>query len=224
MYHKCNLFDVLWISDEGIEAVQTLILGDKVRITYDLLKEGGKLIESVDLFFLASIEWVRVKVLALAVLRVLDIKLLANLLVGLDSDLPLSVLNPLSNWKVVIVCVLLSGSILCDVLLVAICLVEFFDGYVIKLVHEFPPLLLLVIHVSVVASLIVHYLLLLRHESSLILVLHRLGIVGYLSGSYCLGFVVDIDILRIGLWGDHLLLMLLLLLLHSRWVCSHLEQ
>jgi adenine/guanine phosphoribosyltransferase-like PRPP-binding protein len=43
-------------------------LGDKVRITDDLLKEGGELIESVDLLFLAPIEWVRVKVLVLAVL------------------------------------------------------------------------------------------------------------------------------------------------------------
>jgi hypothetical protein len=146
----------LGISNEGIEAVQTLILGDKVRITDDLLKEGGKLIKSVDLFLLAPIEWVRVKFLALAVLRVLDIELLANLLVGLDSDFPLSVLDPLNDLEVVIVCILLSGCVLCDVLLVAICLVEFFDGYVIKLVHEFPPLLLLVIHVSVVASLIMH--------------------------------------------------------------------
>lgn len=65
-------------------------------------------------------------------------------------------LDPLNNGEVVIVCVLLSGCVLCDVLLVAICLVEFLDGYVIKLVHEFPPLLLLVIHVSVVASLVMH--------------------------------------------------------------------
>jgi hypothetical protein len=58
MHHECDLFNVLGISNEGIKAVQTLILGDKVRITDDLLKEGGKLIESVDLLFLASIEWV----------------------------------------------------------------------------------------------------------------------------------------------------------------------
>lgn len=58
MHHECDLFNVLGISHEGIEAVQTLILGDKVRITDDLLKEGGKLIESVHLLFLATIEWV----------------------------------------------------------------------------------------------------------------------------------------------------------------------
>ena len=97
MHHECDLFNVLGISYEGIEAVQTLILGDKVRITDDLLKEWGELIESVDLLFLASIEWVGVKVLVLAVLRVLDVELLADLLIGLDSDLPLSVLDPLNN-------------------------------------------------------------------------------------------------------------------------------
>ena len=65
-------------------------------------------------------------------------------------------LHSLNSREVVIVSVLLSGCVLCDVLLIAISLVEFLDGYVIKLVHEVPPLLLLVIHVSVVASLIMH--------------------------------------------------------------------
>jgi hypothetical protein len=97
MHHECDLFNVLGIPHECIEAVQTLILGDKVRITDDLLKEGRKLIKSVDLLFLASIEWVGVKVLVLAVLRVLDVELLADLLVGLDSDLPLSVFDPLND-------------------------------------------------------------------------------------------------------------------------------
>jgi hypothetical protein len=156
MYHKSHLLNVLGISNEGIEAVQTLILGDKVRITDDLLKVGGKLIESVDLLFLTAVEWVGVKVLVLAVLRVLDVELLADLLVGLDPYLPLSVLDPLKNGEVVILCVLLSGCVLRDVLLISICLVEFLDGYVIELIHELPPLLLLIIHVSVVASLIMH--------------------------------------------------------------------
>jgi len=157
MYHKRHLLNVLGISNEGIETVQTLILGDEVRITDDLLKEGGKLIKSVNLLFLAAaVEWVGVKVLVLAVLRVLDVELLADLLVGFDSDLPLSVFNPLNYGQVVIVSFLLSGCVLRDVLLIAICLVEFLDGYVIELVHEFPPLLLLIIHVSVVAGLIVH--------------------------------------------------------------------
>ncbi len=131
-------------------------MGDKIRITDDFLKEWSVLIESVDLLFLAAVEWVRVKVLVLAVLRVLNVELLADLLVCLDPDLPLSVLDPLNNREVVIVSVLLSGRILRNVLLVSISLVEFLDGYVIKLVHEFPPLLLLVIHVSVVPSLIMH--------------------------------------------------------------------
>lgn len=90
-------------------------------------------------------------------------ELLTDVLVGLNSDLPLRVFNPLLYVeRGYIITFVFNRDVFLDLLLVAFSLIELFDGNIIEFAHKLSLSEFLVAHISVEPSIVVLQLLRLK--------------------------------------------------------------